>query len=46
VQDTLKSGHVVPGYGHAVLRETDPRFVCEMDFASEHIKNDNLVHLV
>lgn len=23
--DTLKSGQVVPGYGHAVLRKTDPR---------------------
>ncbi|OAE29861.1 hypothetical protein AXG93_1459s1010 [Marchantia polymorpha subsp. ruderalis] len=23
---TLKSGKVVPGYGHAVLRKTDPRF--------------------
>lgn len=22
---TLKSGQVVPGYGHAVLRKTDPR---------------------
>lgn len=25
--DTLKSGQVVPGYGHAVLRATDPRFI-------------------
>ena len=25
-QDTLNSGKVVPGYGHAVLRITDPRF--------------------
>ena len=24
---TLKSGRVVPGYGHAVLRKPDPRFV-------------------
>lgn len=24
--DTLKSGKVIPGYGHAVLRITDPRF--------------------
>ena len=22
----LKSGQVVPGYGHAVLRKTDPRY--------------------
>jgi citrate synthase len=46
VADTLKSGKVVPGYGHAVLRKTDPRFLCELDFAKKHIKNDNLVELV
>lgn len=27
--DLLKSGHVVPGYGHAVLRVTDPRYMCQ-----------------
>ncbi|ORY52970.1 citrate synthase [Rhizoclosmatium globosum] len=26
---TLKSGQVVPGYGHAVLRKTDPRYACQ-----------------
>ncbi|KAI9759815.1 MAG: hypothetical protein M1840_003086 [Geoglossum simile] len=31
---TLKSGQVVPGYGHAVLRKPDPRFQALMDFAS------------
>jgi len=30
---TLKSGRVVPGYGHAVLRKPDPRFEALMDFA-------------
>ena len=25
--DTLNSGQVIPGYGHAVLRKTDPRYV-------------------
>lgn len=30
VQDTLKSGRVVPGYGHAVLRKTDPRYTCQV----------------
>ena len=43
---TLKSGKVVPGYGHAVLRKTDPRFICELEFAKKHIKDDNLVELV
>lgn len=31
--DTLKSGRVVPGYGHGVLRKPDPRFEALMDFA-------------
>ena len=26
--DTLNAGRVVPGYGHAVLRKTDPRYTC------------------
>lgn len=46
VQKTLKSGKVVPGYGHAVLRKTDPRFMCELDFADKYIRNDKLVQLV
>ena len=29
---TLKSGQVVPGYGHGVLRSTDPRFTAFMNF--------------
>jgi citrate synthase len=46
VADTLKAGKVIPGYGHAVLRKTDPRFLLELEFAEKHIKNDNLVNLV
>jgi citrate synthase len=46
VSHTLRAGKVVPGFGHAVLRKTDPRFICELDFAAKHIKNDNLVDLV
>lgn len=34
VQDTLKSGRVVPGYGHAVLRKTDPRYTCQVGAAA------------
>jgi citrate synthase len=33
---TLKSGRVIPGYGHAVLRKPDPRFEALMDFATSH----------
>lgn len=42
----LNNRRVVPGYGHAVLRVPDPRFVCQQQFAEEYIKNDNLVNLV
>lgn len=30
---TLRSGQVVPGYGHGVLRKPDPRFKALIDFA-------------
>jgi citrate synthase len=30
--ETLESGQVVPGYGHAVLRVTDPRFAAFLAF--------------
>ena len=28
--ETLNSGQVIPGYGHAVLRKTDPRYTCQV----------------
>ena len=46
VANTLASGKVVPGYGHAVLRKTDPRFMCQLDYIKKHIKGDSLVDLV
>lgn len=46
VKEIMAAGKVVPGYGHAVLRQTDPRFMCEIDFANHYIRNDNLVKLV
>lgn len=30
VWDTLNSGRVIPGFGHAVLRKTDPRYTCQV----------------
>ncbi|CAA83004.1 putative citrate synthase, mitochondrial [Caenorhabditis elegans] len=42
----LKSGQVVPGYGHAVLRKTDPRYECQREFALKHLPNDDLFKLV
>lgn len=46
VAQVLASGKVVPGYGHAVLRKTDPRFMCELAFAEKYIKDSNLIELV
>lgn len=45
---TLKSGQVIPGYGHAVLRKPDPRFKALMDFASSRpeIAQDPVFQLV
>jgi citrate synthase len=46
IQKTLEEGRVIPGYGHAVLRKTDPRFTAQQEFAEKYIKNDPLVNLV
>jgi citrate synthase len=46
VRKTLADGKVVPGYGHAVLRKTDPRFTAQMEFARNHLPNDELVRIV
>ena len=43
--DTLNSGKVIPGYGHAVLRVPDPRFTAQLDFAKKHFPQDELVRL-
>lgn len=44
--DTLNSGKVIPGYGHAVLRVTDPRFEAFRDFGLKHLKNDPVFQTV
>jgi citrate synthase len=46
VQKTLSEGKVVPGYGHAVLRKTDPRFTAQMEFGKKHMADDPLVQTV
>ncbi|KAK4881323.1 hypothetical protein RN001_004642 [Aquatica leii] len=46
IQKTLKSGQVIPGYGHAVLRKTDPRYTCQKEFAEKHLPKDPLYQLV
>jgi citrate synthase len=46
VKKTLGEGKVVPGYGHAVLRKTDPRFTAQMEFGKKHLPSDPLVRTV
>jgi citrate synthase len=46
VKKTLSEGKVVPGYGHAVLRKTDPRFTAQMEFGKKHMPQDPLVQTV
>ncbi len=46
VWDTLKSGQVVPGYGHAVLRKTDPRYTAQREFALKHLPDDEIFKVV
>jgi citrate synthase len=46
VKKTLSEGKVVPGYGHAVLRKTDPRFTAQMEFGKKHLPDDALVKTV
>ena len=46
VKKTLSEGKVVPGYGHAVLRQTDPRFNAQMEFGKKHMPDDPLVQTV
>ena len=37
---------VIPGYGHAVLRKTDPRYTCQRDFAIKHLPDDPMFKIV
>ena len=43
--DTLNGGHVIPGYGHAVLRVPDPRYMAQMEFAKKRFPEDDLIRL-
>jgi citrate synthase len=46
VKRTLEQGKVVPGYGHAVLRKTDPRFTAQQEFYKTYIKHDDFCETV
>lgn len=43
--DTLNGGQVIPGYGHAVLRKTDPRFAAQLEFGNKHFPQDDIFRL-
>lgn len=43
--DTLNAGQVIPGYGHAVLRRTDPRYTALYEFGQKYIKDDPIFDL-
>lgn len=43
---TLNAGRVVPGYGHAVLRKTDPRYTAQREFALKHMPDYDMFKLV
>ena len=44
--DTLNSGKVIPGYGHAVLRQTDPRYMAQREFALKHLPDNEIFKVV
>jgi citrate synthase len=44
--DTLNSGQVIPGYGHAVLRKTDPRYESQREFCLKHLPDYPLFKLI
>ena len=46
VRETLAAGKVVPGYGHAVLREVDPRYTIQIQFGDKHLPDFDLFKLV
>lgn len=46
VEDTLAAGKVIPGYGHAVLRKPDPRFIAQRVFAEQYIPDNDIVQIV
>merc|ERR1740129_1140588 len=44
-KDTLASGKVIPGFGHGVLRKTDPRFMIQREFTAQRFPDDPLFKL-
>jgi citrate synthase len=45
-KERLDKGLVIPGYGHAVLRVTDPRFTAFLEFGKKYFPNDDKILVV
>ena len=43
---TLAAGRVIPGYGHAVLRKTDPRYTAQREFALKYLPESPIFKVV
>lgn len=37
---------MIPGYGHAVLRKTDPRYIAQREFCQKHFPDFPMFKLV
>jgi len=46
VWETLNSGQVIPGFGHAVLRKTDPRYQIQREFCQKNLPDYELFKYV
>jgi citrate synthase len=46
IKKTITEGKVIPGYGHAVLRKTDPRYTAQLEFANRYFPDDKLIGVV
>ncbi len=44
--DTLNGGKVIPGYGHAVLRVTDPRYTAFLNFGKQNLPDSKVLKTV
>ena len=46
ISNTIAEGKIIPGYGHAVLRKPDPRFMAQKAFAEKYMPDDDYVNIV
>ncbi len=46
VRETIEKGRVIPGYGHAVLRGQDPRYLAILAYGEKHAPRDPVFRTV